>query len=329
MIGFLVQVIIITAMILLFGEVIPKVYAARQNMKLIRFMVKPLAVIIQIFYPLSKILVYSTGIIDKRISRKQVPVSLKELSDAISLTTGKSGNANETNMLKGIVRFSDTEAREIMKSRVDVVSVSEELDYQSLMKHILESGYSRIPVYKGSPDNVRGILYIKDLLPHLSKDNTFLWNSLMRPVYFVPENKKINDLLVEFQEKKNHMAVVVDEFGGMSGLVTLEDIIEEIVGEINDEFDAESDSPLWNKIDDNNWFFDGKTLLNDFTRIIGIDDSVFDTVDGDFETLAGLILDLEGRLPVKGEKIIFEKFIFQIDAVDNRRIKRIKVTQKV
>lgn len=326
--GFLIQVIIITAIILLFGEIIPKVYATRQNQKMIRRMVRPLRILIHAFYPLSRLLVYSTGMIDRRISKKQVPVSLEELSDAIKLTSGISGNADETNMLKGIVRFSDTEVREIMKSRVDVVAVDEDINYSLLMQQIIASGYSRIPVFKGSADNVIGILYIKDLLPHLSAGSKFEWNKLIRPVFFIPENKKINDLLVEFQEKKIHMAVIVDEFGGMAGIVTLEDIIEEIVGEINDEFDAEADNIAWSKVDDNTWLFEGKTLLNDFTRITGIDDRVFDSVEGEYETLAGLILELEGRLPHKGESIYFEHFVFGIESADNRRIKRIKVSLK-
>jgi len=227
--------------------------------------------------------------------------------------------------LKGIVKFGDIDAKEIMKSRVDVTAVDVSTSYDTLLEIILDAGYSRIPAYKDSFDRISGILYVKDLLPHLDKKPDFDWSKLLRPAFFVPENKKISDLLQEFQLKKIHMAVVVDEYGGTSGIVTLEDIIEEIVGEISDEFDTEEDEISYKKLDDHNYLFEGKTLLNDFCKILEIDDRVFEEVKGDSETLAGLILELEGKIPKVNESTKFQNFEFKIRKVDNRRIEQIHV----
>ena len=250
---------------------------------------------------------------------------MSELSEAIELTSDKNTPDDERKILQGIVKFSDTEAKEIMKSRIDITAVDISTSYHPLLKIILENGYSRIPAYQDGFDKIAGVLYVKDLLPHLDKPDDFDWQALLRPAFFVPENKKINDLLVEFQKLKIHLAIVVDEYGGTSGIVTLEDIIEEIVGEISDEFDTEEDEINFTKIDDNNYIFEGKTLLNDFYRILEIDDTIFDDVKGDSETLAGVILELEGKIPKINERTKFQNFEFKIKKVSNRRIEQILV----
>jgi gliding motility-associated protein GldE len=323
--SFIIQVIVVTSFILILGEIMPKIYSAFNPIKVATLMVRPIKTLITIFYPLSSLLVKSSAIIDKRISRKGTQLSMSELSEAIELTSDENTPAEERKILKGIVKFSDTEVKEIMKSRVDVTSVDVITSYHELLTIILDSGYSRIPAYQENFDKISGILYVKDLLPHLDKPDDFDWKSLLRPAFFVPENKKINDLLVEFQKTKIHLAIVVDEYGGTSGIVTLEDIIEEIVGEISDEFDTEEDEISYTKIDDNNYIFEGKTLLNDFCKILEIDDTVFDDVKGESETLAGLILELEGKIPKVNERTKFHHFEFKIKKVDNRRIEQLLV----
>jgi len=323
---FLIQVVVVTALILMMGEVLPKVYATRRNLELARFMSGPIQLLIRVFYPLSSILIHSTNLIERKISRKKYNVSMSELSDAIELTSGENTPAEEKKILQGIVKFGDIEVKEIMKSRVDVLAVDITTSFKELLQMIIEAGYSRIPVYEDSFDQVKGILYIKDLLPFLDKDENFNWTSLLRDAFFVPENKKINDLLQEFQEKKIHMAVVVDEYGGTSGIVTLEDIIEEIVGEISDEHDEPVGDIDYSQLDDHNFLFEGKTSLNDCCKILGIDDDIFDAVKGDADSLAGLILELLEKMPVKDEKASFEQFTFTVKAVDNRRIKQVLVT---
>jgi gliding motility-associated protein GldE len=228
--------------------------------------------------------------------------------------------------MKSITRFGDINAREIMSPRVDLTTVNNSLPFSKVQKIIIDSGYSRIPVYNDTPDTITGILYIKDLLPHLSENDTFDWESLVRPPFFVPENKPINDLMQEFQDKKIHMAVVVDEYGGTSGIITLEDIIEEIVGEINDEFDVEAENVFFSRIDDRNYIFEGKTTINDMCRVLGIDDRIFDEAKGESESLAGLILELAGKMPSTGETFILGEFSFRIEAADKRRIKKVKIT---
>ena len=324
--AFFIQVVVVTSLILLFGEVMPKVYATKNNLRFARFLAGPLQIGIRIFYPLSSILVRSTNLIDKRISRKAYNVSISELSDAIELTSGKNTPEEEKKILQGIVKFGDIEVKEIMKSRVDVTAVDIGTDFRELLKTIIDAGYSRIPAYEDSFDQVRGILYIKDLLPHLSREDDFDWRSLLRDALFIPENKKINDLLQEFQEKKIHMAIVVDEYGGTSGIVTLEDIIEEIVGEISDEHDEPISDFEYSKIDDNNYIFEGKTSLNDLYKILNIEDDLFDEVRGDADSLAGLLLELMEKMPEKDEKASYRQFTFTVKAVDKRRIKRVLIT---
>lgn len=322
--GFIIQVIVITFIILLVGEVIPKVYANRYSEKFAFFMAIPLTVLNKLLLPLSSLMVVSTSIIDRRVTKKRHNLSINELSHAIDITSNSETPVENTRILKGIVQFSNIYAREIMRARVDVVAVDMDISFSELKSIILDAGYSRMPVYKDSFDNVTGILYIKDLLPHLDETNGFKWQSLLRPSFFVPESKKISDLLREFQQKKIHMAIVVDEYGGTSGIVTLEDILEEIVGEINDEFDV--DEVIYTQIDQNNYIFEGKTSIKDFCQITQSDISLFEKAKGESETLAGLILELKEEFPGKGEKISYHNFDFVIEAVDNRRIKKIKIT---
>jgi len=327
--GFIIQVIIITAIILLFGEIMPKMYATQNAVIFANFMSSPIRLLLKFLHPMSLLLVNSTSIIDKRISKKAPDISIDELSKAIDITANKEDSQQkieEKKILKGIVKFGDIDVKEIMKARIDVTAINEEINFKDLLKIILESGFSRIPVYKESFDNILGIIYIKDLVPYLENGKEFNWIDKMKPAFFVPENKKINVLLKEFQEKKIHLAIVVDEYGGTSGIVTLEDIIEEIVGEISDEFDKETDDFIYSKIDDNNYIFEGKTTLNDLYKIIGIEDYVFDDIKGESDTIAGLILELEGKIPEKNEIITYQNFHFKIIATDNRRIKKIKIT---
>ncbi len=321
--AFLIQVALVTFLILLFAEILPKVYASRYPERFSATMSGPLLVLRKVFQPLSALLVKTTRIIDKRMEKKRPNLSMDELSHALEITVDESADEEDKKLLRGIVRFGNTYVREIMKSRVDVVAVEYNTSFQELINIIQEAGYSRIPVYRDSFDNVAGILYIKDLLPHLEKEKSFEWQPLLRDAFFVPESKRINYLLKEFQEKKIHLAIVVDEYGGTSGLVTLEDILEEIVGEINDEFDMEE--AIYSKVNSNTFLFEGKTLLKDFCKIVGADDGVFNDVKGEADTLAGLILEMKQEIPYKGAKIKHRHFEFEIEAVDKRRIKRIKV----
>jgi gliding motility-associated protein GldE len=283
----------------------------------------------KVFHPLSSILVSSTRVIDKRIARRGHNITIGDLSEALDLTSGNIQTPDEEKkILKGIVKFGDIAVREIMRARIDVTAVDEETPFSELIPLILEAGFSRIPAFRDSFDQVTGILYIKDLLPHLNKQEDFEWQKLLRPAFFVPENKGISDLLKEFQLRKIHMAIVVDEYGGTSGLVTFEDVIEEIVGEINDEFDIEADENLYIKLDDANYIFEGKTLLNDFCKILNIEDRIFADAKGESDTLAGLMLELAGKIPNINEEIEFENFIFKAETVDKRRIKKVKVSLK-
>jgi gliding motility-associated protein GldE len=326
LLGFIIQVVVVTALILLFGEIMPKIYASQNPITMARVMSRPILVMRRLFYPLSSILVKSTTIIDRQIARKGHNISIDDLSEALQLTTADNKTPEEEKkILKGIVKFGDTMVREIMRPRIDVTAVEDKTPYADLMATILESGYSRIPVYHESFDNITGILYVKDLLPHLNREDDFNWQQLQRPAFFIPENKRIGDLLQEFQVKKIHLAVAVDEYGGTSGIVTLEDILEEIVGEINDEFDSESDNIHFSKIDEHNYIFEGKTLLNDFCKVLGIEDRIFEEAKGESDTLAGLMLELAGKIPDINEKFRFDQYVFQAETVDKRRIKRIRV----
>lgn len=321
LLGHVIQIGVVAFLILFFSEILPKIYANKASIAFARFTSPMLQVFSKIFWPISSILISSTSIVHKRIIKNKKNLSIDELSDALELTENQL--VEEKSMLKGIVKFGNIEVSEIMRSRVDVVAVDINENYSKLIEVANESGYSRIPVYDDTFDEVRGILYIKDLLPHLNKPDTFHWQTLIRPSYFVPESKKINDLLKEFQSKRIHMAIVVDEYGGTSGIITLEDILEEIVGEITDESDE--DKLTYQKIDNENYIFEGKTLLNDFYKLLGVDDHIFEDVKGDADTLAGLILELRGEIPQKGDKISYKQFKLEIKEVDKRRIKLIHV----
>jgi putative hemolysin len=320
---FIFQVVIITCLLVLFGEITPKIYAHHNAIKFSLLMAKPLIFLNKALYPISFLLVSTTSIIENRLKRKELDVNIDEISKALDLTD-QENKSKEGKILRSIVEFGDTDVKEIMKSRVDVIAIDKKTKFSDLLKLIVSSGYSRIPVYDVQFDNVLGILYIKDLIPYLSKGDSFKWLDLCRAPFFVPENKMINDLLKEFQAKKNHIAIVVDEYGGASGIVTLEDVLEEIVGEINDEFDDDHNN--YSKLDDNNFVFEGKILLIDFLKIINYDLDYFDDLKGESDSLAGLILENEGKIPKIGDVIIIKSFTFQIESVDLRRIKRIKVT---
>jgi putative hemolysin len=320
----LVKVVVITFLILFFSEVLPKVYANKYAMAFALFTAPGLLFFAKVFKPLSLMLISSTNVVNKRLLKKKGNLSMDELSDALELTEG--ALSEERKILQGIVKFGNIDVNDIMCPRVDVISIEKGASYSELLKLVRNSGYSRIPVYEDTFDEVKGILYIKDLLPHLDKNSSFEWTTLIRPPFFVPESKKINDLLREFQLEHIHMAIVVDEYGGTSGIVTLEDILEEIVGEISDESDAEELS--YKIIDENNIVFEGKVLLNDFYKITNVEDDIFDEVKGDADTLAGLILELRGEFPKKDDKLAYKNFIFHVKEVDQRRIKLIHVTIK-
>ena len=318
---FIVQVVVVTFILLLFGEILPKLYANLYAMKFSLIMALPLRFFERLFYPISSLLIGSTAIVNKRLAHKRKNISMDDLSEALEITSDYI--SEEKTILEGIIKFGNIDVREIMNSRIDVVAADIETMIDDLIKVAIDSGYSRIPVYNETLDQIRGILYVKDLLPHIQKSRNFKWQSLIRPPYFVPENKKIDDLLNEFQTKKIHMAIVVDEYGGTSGIITLEDIIEEIVGEITDESDEQE--AIYEKLNDNEYLFQGKIPLNDFFKILETDDDVFDNAKGDADTLAGFLLELKGDFPKKGEKTRYENFEFLIEAVDNRRIKQIRV----
>lgn len=316
---FFYEVVIVTSVLLMCGEILPKIIATKYPVRFAGIMAQPLRVIHMLFYPIIYILVSSTRVLDKRIKRKGFDISRDELTDAVNITINSSQPEEEKKMLQGIAKFGDTEVSEIMKSRVDVVAVENIISFKDLLKVVRESSFSRIPVYEDTFDKVLGILYIKDLLPHLKNDD-LNWTDLLREAFFVPENKKINDLLREFQEKKIHMAVVVDEYGGTSGIVTMEDILEEIVGEISDESDNLEDEIEYHKFDDKNYLFEAKVSLNDLCKIIDADDRIFDEVKGEADTLAGLILELNEEIPSANEQISWDRYSFLIKEVDNRRI---------
>lgn len=319
---FIFQVVGVTFLLLLFGEVMPKVYATKNRLTTANFVAVPLYYLRNILSPFSIILVNSTSFINKRIKRKGIDISVGELSHALELTTDKE-SAEERKILQGIVNFGNTDVKQIMTSRVDVVSFEKNISFQEVIDKVLDSGYSRIPVYENSFDQILGILYIKDLLPHLDKTD-FNWIKLIRKPFFVPENKKIDDLLREFQAKKIHMAIVVDEYGGSSGIVSLEDILEEIVGEISDEFDDEE--LIYSKLDEHNYIFEGKTPLNDFYKVINIDGAEFESQKGEAETLAGFVIEVSGKIPRKNEKIKVADYLITVEAADKRRVKRVKLT---
>jgi len=320
---FLVLTVILTFLLLLFGEIMPKIFSAQNVLKFCRFSAPGLLACRSVFYPISSMLVHSTSFLNKRFSKKNHNISVDELSHALELTD-KAEISEESNILEGIIRFGGETAKEVMTSRLDVVDLEIRTPYTEVLKCVVENAYSRIPIYAGTRDNIKGVLYIKDLLPHLNKGDNFRWQTLIRPAYFVPETKMIDDLLRDFQANKIHIAIVVDEFGGTSGIVTMEDIIEEIVGDIRDEYDDEERT--YAVLNDHTWVFEAKTLLTDFYKVTKIDEETFDEVSGDADTLAGLLLELKGEFPVLHEKLSFNRYEFEVLEMDNRRILKVKFT---
>lgn len=319
---FLCVTILLTFLLLLFGEIIPKVYGSTNPLAFCRKAVKGLMFFRKLFWPIETILLKSGAFAEKVLQKENRQLSIDDLEQALELTD-KSDIKDEQSMLQGIIRFGDETAKEVMTSRQDIIDLDIRCSYEDVLKCIVDNNYSRIPVYQDNKDNIRGVLYIKDLLPHLSKPANFRWQSLIRPSYFVPETKKIDDLLREFQENKVHIAIVVDEFGGTSGIVTLEDILEEIVGEINDEYDEEEHN--YTKLDANSYIFEGKTLLNDFTKILNLPDDEFDDVEGDADSLAGLLLEIKGDFPAVHEILKYKRYTFEVLEIDERRISKVKV----
>jgi gliding motility-associated protein GldE len=321
---FLLEVVVVTFLILLFGEILPKVYASRNKVAFSHLMAYPLNVLDKLFSPLSIPMRAVTIGIHQRLGNKSHGLSVDQLSQALELTSQHDTTKEEQKILRGIVSFGNTDTKQVMRPRMDIFALNETQDYSEIIPEIIENGYSRIPVYKENIDNVTGILYVKDLLPFLEEEH-YEWTSLLREPYFVPENKKLDDLLNDFKIKKNHLAIVVDEYGGTSGLISLEDIIEEIVGDISDEFDDED--LIFSKLDENNYVFEGKTPLKDFYRVIKLDNpELFEENKGEAETLAGFLLEISGSFPRKNDVILFDGYSFTVEAVDKKRIKQIKVS---
>jgi gliding motility-associated protein GldE len=322
--SFIIEVVAITFILLLFCEVMPKVYASKNQLRFTLVMAPYLAVATRVFKPVAMLLSASSHLVRHSPRQREGKTSINDLSDALELTSSEIKDDKE--ILKGIVRFGNINVSAVMCPRMDVAALDIHRGFNSIMPEVIESGFSRIPVYSDSFDNIKGILFIKDLLPHLGKPDTFKWQSLVRPPYVVPETKKISELMKEFQEKKIHMAIVVDEYGGTSGIVTLEDVLEEIVGEITDETDEET--PLYRETGQGSWIFDGKILMNDFYRITGSDSNLFAYVRGDSETLAGLLLEFLEEIPLKGRVISAGGFKFTIETVEKRRIREIRAEKK-
>lgn len=322
LVKFLIEIVLVTFILLIFGEVVPKVYATKNNRSISNFMALPLLIVQKIFSFIIVPMVGFSKFIDKRVKKHEHSVSADELSHAIDITSDKNTRIEEKEILKGIVNFGNKTVRQIMRSRSEVAALDNSMNFTEMLVKLNELGYSRLPVYEDNFDNISGILYIKEVLPHIHESENYNWTRLLKPAFFVPDNKRIDLLLEEFQEQRMHIAIVVDEYGGKLGIVTMEDILEEIFGEINDEFDEEQLN--YSKIDDNKYVFDGKLLINDFCKITNTENSFFEEVKGESETIAGMLLELAGRIPSKGETIKYENFSFYIEAVDNRRIKRIK-----
>jgi|TARA_R110002020_G_scaffold103640_2_gene242739 gliding motility-associated protein GldE len=323
-IRFLVEVGVVTFLILLFGEILPKIYASRNKLSFSQFMAYPLSVLDKLFSPVSLPMRAATLFIEDKFGKQKSNLSVDQLSQALELTDDRDTTKEEQKILQGIVTFGNTDTKQVMKPRMDIFALNEEMAYKDIMPEIISNGYSRIPVYKDNIDNITGILYVKDLMPYVER-KTLDWSSLVRDAYFVPENKKLDDLLNEFKEMKMHLAIVVDEYGGTSGLISLEDIIEEIVGEISDEFDDED--LIFSKLDDNTFVFEGKTPMKDFYKVIKIEDpDIFEEVKGDAETLAGFLLEISKGFPKQHEVLKFHQYAFTIEAFDNKRIKQIKLS---
>ncbi len=320
---FILEVILATFLILLFGEILPKIYASRNNLAFSKFVTYPLLLLDIILTPFSSPMQKLSNFIKDKLSFKKANLDLAQLSYALDLTSPGETTKQEHKILKGILSFGNTETREVMRPRIDIHAFSNTLNYEQILKNIVKNSFSRIPIYKDDLDNIIGILYVKDLLPFLDKKE-FNWLSILRKPFFIPENKKLDDLMQEFQEKKIHLAIVVDEYGGTSGVISLEDVIEEIVGDISDEFD--DDSLSFSKLDNSNYIFEGKTSMKDFYKILSIDSKSFDAFKGDSETIAGFILEISQSFPKINSKVIFENYTFTIESVDKKRINQVKVT---
>lgn len=321
---FILEVIVATFLILMFGEILPKIYANRNRVQFSHLMAFPLRILNTLFTPLSGPMRSATIYMEEKLGKQKSNLSVNHLSQALELASEGDTTKEEQKILEGIVTFGNTDTKQVMRPRIDIFALNEKMKFPEVLEEIKRNGYSRIPVFSENMDNVLGVLYVKDLLPYLER-KSFNWMSLIREPYFVPENKKLDDLLLEFQDKKNHLAVVVDEYGGTSGIVTLEDIIEEIVGDISDEFDDED--LIFSKLDDYNYVFDGKTALKDFYRVAKIgDEEDFEEKKGESETIAGFVLEISGSFPKRGEKVIFKDYQFIVESLDKKRLKRIKVT---
>ncbi len=321
---FLLEVVVATFLILMFGEILPKIYANRNRVQFSLFMSAPIKILSTLLTPFSSPMGSATGFLHDKLGRQKSNLSVDHLSQALELASEGDTTKEEQKILEGIVTFGNTDTKQVMRPRIDIFALNEDMKFPEVLEEITKNGYSRIPVFSENMDNVLGVLYVKDLLPYIDRKN-FNWMSLIREPYFVPENKKLDDLLLEFQEKKNHLAVVVDEYGGTSGIVTLEDIIEEIVGDISDEFDDED--LVYSKLDDHNYVFDGKTTLKDFYRVVKIEDEEdFEGQKGESETIAGFVLEISGSFPKRGEKVLFKEYQFIVESLDKKRLKRIKVT---
>ncbi len=320
---FILEVVLATFLILMFGEILPKVYANRNRIQFSHFMVKPLRVLDAIFTPLSMPMRAATLFLQEKLGRQKSNFGVDHLSQALELTSEGDTTKEEQKILEGIVSFGNTDTKQVMRPRIDIFALNEEMKFSEVIEEIKKNGYSRIPVFSDNMDNVLGVLYVKDLLPYIDR-KSFSWMSLIREPYFVPENKKLDDLLLEFQEQKKHLAIVVDEYGGTSGIVTLEDIIEEIVGDISDEFDDED--LVFSKLDDHTYVFEGKTTLKDFYRVVKLEnDEDFENRKGESETIAGFVLEISGSFPKRGEKVVFEDYVFTVESLDKKRLKQIKV----
>ena len=320
---FILEVIVVTFLILLFGEVLPKVYASRNNIKFSKWVAYPIAVLDKLLSPISLPMRKVTIYLHNKLGKQKTNFSVDQLSQALELTDTEETSSEEQKILEGIVTFGNTDAKQVMSPRMDIFALEIEESFQNIYSKIVEKGFSRIPVYRDNIDQIEGVLFVKDLLRHIDKEE-FDWKALIREPFFIPENKKIDNLLKDFQNMKSHLAIVVDEYGGTSGLVSLEDIIEEIVGDISDEFDG--DNVNFSKIDDKNYLFEGKTNLKDFYRVLDVNEELFETAKGEAETLAGFILEILGNFPQKDQKITFENCTFTIESVDKKRVKQIKVT---
>jgi len=321
---FLLEVVLVTFLILMFGEILPKVYASRNRLFFAQFMAMPIKIIDVIFTPLSMPMRWISLFLHERLGKQKSTLSVDHLSQALELTSEGDTTKEEQKILEGIVSFGNTDTKQVMRPRIDIFALSDSMKFTEVLESITKHGYSRIPVFKEHIDQVIGVLYVKDLLPYIDR-KTFNWSALIRPTYFVPENKKLDNLLLEFQAKKMHLAIVVDEFGGTSGIVTLEDIIEEIVGDISDEFDDED--LVYSKLDPYNFVFEGKTVLKDFYKVTKIaDETLFENQKGESETIAGFVLEIAQGFPKRGTKIPFHHYIFTVESLDKKRLRQIKVT---